>query len=328
MFYLSGQSSSEQPPILKTVDTFAIIGNPNRHGTPKTSSYLRDFLENNAPKKRVLFVPTGRTAEETRDNLESSSINDSPTCLVIIGGDGTAKNCLEAECNLLKSDPNNYPMWNLLTAFIGTAIDLPHNLGAKSSRRSFEKNFSQLKEHEFYPIELTVEDQTHKVYNVASFGVVGTMGANIEDIKSKIPANTPRVLQLGLASIAIFKTLSKHSSFEITDQEGNYHKAIDWIVANGKRFGVAFQTAGTETLHPSFAEYDLDKLDMPTILRVIFRRPNQPNAIIKAGETTTRNYRSTKPLKLTVDGEVIILPTEGTVSARVATEEPIKVFAA
>lgn len=333
MFFLPGQPSIEnpieKPPIVDKTETFVVIGNPNRPGTKKTSNHLIEFINHEVRddlKKRVLFVPTGRTSEETRDNLESNSINGSKTCLVIIGGDGTIKNCFDAGSDLNNNDSFNYQISNLLTAFQGTAKDIPYNLGSKPNRRSFENNFPKLDEKVFYPIELTINDKKHTVYNVASFGLVGTMGARIEGMKDNLPAKTPRILVLGLASLAIVKTLIKHSSFEITDQEGSYHKAVDWIIANGKRFGVAFQTGGS-LMNPSFHEYELKNLNLSTIFDVILHRSQEPDVVIQPGQTTTRNFRTNNGLifELTVDGERSELPPSGTIIAGVSTK-PIKVF--
>lgn len=338
MFFLNGQPSIEKPPIVDTIETFAIIGNPNRRGTKNTTNYLKNFIEYKIPdnqKKRVLFVPTGRTSEETRDNLKSSSIDGSKTCLVIIGGDGTIKNCFDAGLDLNNNDSSNYQISNLLTAFQGTAKDMPYNLGSKSNRKSFEKNFPKLEEKFFYPIELSINGKKHTVYNVASIGLVGTMGASIENMKEKLPKITPRMLVLGLASLAIAKTLIKHSSFEITDQEVSeitdqevsYHKAVDWIIANGKRFGVVFKTGGS-LLDTSFREYELKNIRSSDISDVISRRPHAPDAVIQPGQTTTRNFRTNdRNFELTVDGEKSQLPPMGTIIARVATE-PVKVFTA
>ncbi len=287
---------------ISQIDKFLIVGNSNRRGLSKAANSLAQFISEETTKD-VEIVESGRNVEESVDRLVQRGVAETPTAIVILGGDGTINHTLEA--TRIIDNPYAY---NIITDYYGGARDISYNIKKQTPKKYpqlLEYNLSSLEEASIYPIEVDINENKRAVaYNVFSIGRTALMAAQINKVRQKISG--PRAYRIVRETLSIVDAkLLTTPVFQAKEYGARYDEFLniqDLIATKSERFGLIFKS-DINILNREFGIYEFDDISASILGRIITQRKFKPD--LRAKNDQAVSY--------TVIGENLMAQTDGEV---------------
>lgn len=310
---------SEINPIT-TVKQFIIVGHPERLGVLKKADKLAKFITKETSVVAD-FMSTGSTVESMAEKLLTKSVDQIPTAVIILGGDGTVNHALEASRQI--DNPNYY---NIITNYFGGARDISHNIAASCSNPyALEYNLFAMQEASIHPVEIEINDgNKFTAYNVFSVGRIALMAEQINRTRQNTSIRL-RSYRTSKEAIHIAKSkLLKTRSFEAISKHGHYEGLEDLVITNSQRFGIFFRS-NNKILERKFGIHQIGKINPEIIKNLLLQKPFIADLNIIGDDEITYNING-QDLRFQIDGEVEKLPDDKTKIALKNAQKPARLL--
>ena len=308
---------------ISDIEQFVLVGNSSRKGLQKAADELAQFI-NEETGLPAYNVESGRNVEESIERLIERDVDDIPSAIVVLGGDGTINHTLEATRNI-----ENPLVYSIITDYFGGARDISYNIRKKTPKKYpqlLEYNLSSLVEASIFPIEVTINEQRLlSAYNVISIGRTALMAEQINKIRPKLHGPRPYKIAREAISIIDAKLLSTvpFKAREHSDPAQAFQNLQDLIFTKSERFGVVFKSHN-DILEREFGVFEMDDLDFRDYASILLQRRFFPNLVAR-GDQTIKYTLVGQNLRIQHDGEVSLLEEENVLDFKNA-DKPAKIL--